>query len=280
MTMITNVRKSGLHSIAAIVSVTLAACSSSHQLPGVSVRPNDSGIEVRKIQSLEPGYLIGAGRTADGKLYPPDLPARVSVEIRRTQPLHNTEPRYFIPAAGQLQVASLEGLVSIPTNDGSILERWRTLLSSSLIQRSADLAELSEIPHMNAGRCFHGKLRKRVFPWGTAVLFLTSYVQGNTGGPVNNDMLVLVVQGLTNDQKYAVNGRFEIRHPELPDLDWEARFEGKRKNFSLDDESKEAEQWLDRQPDDSFQPSFGEYEKLLTALVIEGSTAEQVSENN
>jgi len=127
--------------------------------------------------------------------------------------------------------------------------------------------QLAEVPWMNAGRCFHGKLRGRSFPWGDAVLFLTSYVQGKTGGPVNNDMLVLVAQGLTRDGRYAVNARFEIHHPELPDSSWDERRRGLAV-FSIDDECEEAERWLDQQPDDAFEPAFAQYEQFLASLVI------------
>ena len=121
---------------------------------------------------------------------------------------------------------------------------------------------------MNAARAFHAKQRYRRFPWGKSVMFLTTYVQGGTGGPVNNDMLVLVVQGFTNDGKYAVNGRFEISHLMLPELDWKAEYAGKRMNFSIDDETDKAKRWLDEQPDDSFKPSFQQYEEFLNALEI------------
>ena len=128
--------------------------------------------------------------------------------------------------------------------------------------------QLSEIPWMNAGRCFHAKLQKHTFPWGKAILFLTSYVQGKTGGPVNNDMLVLVVQGLTFDGKYAVNGRFEIRHPRLPTNLWDERKRG-RAVFDIDHETEQAERWLNTQPDNSFSPTIETCISLLSALRIE-----------
>jgi len=127
---------------------------------------------------------------------------------------------------------------------------------------------------MNAARCFHAKARIVDFPWGRAVLFLTTYVQGPNDSPVNNDMLVLVVQGLTNDGRYAVSGHFDIRHPLLPDTMDDSRAKG-RAYFSLEGETEAAEAWLNRQPDDSFRPSFAQYEKLLASLEIK-STGEAV----
>ena len=120
---------------------------------------------------------------------------------------------------------------------------------------------------MNAAHCFYAKLRRRSYPWGEAVIFLTSYIQGKTGGPVNNDMLVLVLQGITNDGRYAVNAHLQISHPLLPDSSWDERRNG-RVIFSIDDQTREAEQWLDSQPDDSFSPHFCEYEKFFQSLSI------------
>jgi len=163
------------------------------------------------------------------------------------------------------------------------LGQWRSLLrSASLLDDQAQKmlyeTQLSEIPWINAGRCFHGKLRKRSFPWGDAVLFLTSYVQGSHGGPVNNDMLVLVAQGFTKDGRYAVNARFEIHHPKLPDSTWDERRHG-LVVFSIDDEREEAERWLDAQPDDSFVPTISQYEEFLSSLEISPGTPIKATKN-
>jgi hypothetical protein len=85
---------------------------------------------------------------------------------------------------------------------------------------------------------------------------------------VNNDMLVLVVQGFTHDGRFAVNGRFEIHHPQLPDSAEEKPTPGKR-FMDLDEPGDNAEKWLDAQLDESFSPSFQEYEAFLSALEIE-----------
>lgn len=104
------------------------------------------------------------------------------------------------------------------------------------------------------------------------MMFLTSYVQGGTGGPVNNDMLVLVVQGFTNDGRYAVKGHFEIHHPKLPNSAHDKSFAGKV-YFPIDDEGDRAEKWLDAQADSAFTPSFSQYEALLAALeILPGTT--------
>lgn len=254
----------------------LTGCADIETVPRVAVSDNDSGIEIRGIRESGPSCLIGGGLDMNGKALPPDLPSRAIIGVKRVEPLHNKEPRYFIPASGTVQVVSVERYSDY--GGFSVLKKWRDLLNEEDVpgadtQRMLFKDQIPEIPWMNAGRCFHAKLRKKRFPWGDAVLFLTTYVQGNTGGPVNNDMLVLVAQGLTNDGKYAVNAHFEIHHPSLPDSAWDERRSGKAV-FSIDDENEEAERWLDSQSDDSFAPSIGQYEVFLSSLVIsEGSPA-------
>ncbi|QIF00823.1 hypothetical protein [Roseimicrobium sp. ORNL1] len=263
--------KSLAHSLSIAAFACLCSCATTETIPRVAVQPNDSGIEVGTIQSHRPGWLIGMGGDVNGKPRDPDIPARTVIQVKRTRSIPY-KGGYFIRPSGALQVASIEHLSDYDKRAIESLGRWRDLLSSphplgDQEQRMLYQTQLSEIPWMNAGRCFHGKLRKRTFPWGDAVLFLTSYVQGSTGGPVSNDMLVLVVQGVTKDGRYAVNARFEIHHPKLPDSTWDERSKG-RAVFSINDECQNAERWLDGQPDDAFSPTFEQYELFLNSLEI------------
>lgn len=253
-----------------MVSIILTCCATTETVPRVAIRANNSGIELDKIVESGPSNLLRGSFSMNGKPIPPDIPSRTMIEVKRVRSLHNKEPRYFIRASGMVQVVSIERYSDY--NGTAPLGEWRNLLRSSIHlgendQKMLNETQLSEIPWINAGRCFHGKLRKVSFPWGDAVLFLTSYVQGRTGGPVNNDMLVLVAQGLTRDGKYAVNAHFEIHHPKLPDSSWNERRQG-RAVFSIEDECEQAERWLDEQPDDAFTPEIGQYEQFLSSLEI------------
>ena len=242
----------------------LTGCASHETLPSVRVEQNASSIKVTSVHRHGPTNLIENIGTS------PDVPAGISLRLRRIESLHNTEPRYFIPAAGTLQIVSLDHPETFKHLEETI-SQWKQLLKArppaSDARKVLYQGQLSETPWTDGGRCFHAKLRYRDFPWGDAILFLTTYVQGKTGGPVNNDMLVLVVQGITRDGCYAVNGRFEIHHPQLPDSLWDSHPNGKAV-FNLDEESDKAESWLDVQPDDSFSPTFAQYETFLRALKI------------
>jgi hypothetical protein len=259
-------RKYMLHRHALLMlclAAALSGCASVESTPKVSVLPNDSAIQIASTRDHGPEALLGA---IDA---PPDIPSGTTISFKRIEPLHNKEPRYFIPASGRLKIVSVENPKKY--NLKKNLDAWKTLLDTDIPHSEMHgrlEKQLSEIPWMNAGRCFHAKLQKYTFTWGKAILFLTSYVQGKTGGPVNNDMLVLVVQGLTFDGKYAVNGRFEIRHPRLPTNLWDERKRG-RAVFDIDHETEQAERWLNTQPDNSFSPTIETYISLLSALRIE-----------
>lgn len=244
-------------------------------LPDVKILPNESGLTIGDFNKHGPKYLLG-GIPLDqsGQPSPYDVPTGVWARAQRMESLHNTEPRYFIPASGSIQVVSVEKPAAYNTpykNFEAQLKQWKWLINSAPLnpetQAYLNQQQLSEIPWTNAGTCFYAKLRRRSFPWGTALLYLTSYVQGSTGGPVNNDMLVLVLQGITKDDRYAVNAHMEIRHTGLPDSLWDKRTEGLAV-FSIDDQTKAAERWLDVQPDDSFRPTFRQYEEFFDALRI------------
>src|SRR4051794_40459261 len=79
--------------------VFLTGCAT-ETIPRVRVKGNTSSIEMGGRQAHGPQELIGS----IGE--PPNIPSGVSISIRRLRPLHNKEPRYFIPASGRLQIVS------------------------------------------------------------------------------------------------------------------------------------------------------------------------------
>lgn len=255
--------------------VFFAGCATKETIPRISIEPNSSGLEVTEVRSHAPYNSFGGGRVK-GQQVPPDTPSGAGTTVIPTHPLFIKEKgRYFIPASGRLRVVSLEN--PRPYGYEKKIREWRELfgkgmrdgldVSETLYRRQF---ELSEIPSINAGRGIHAKLRFRTFPWGEAVIFLASYLQGITSGPVNNDMLILVVQGFTRDGRYAVNGHFKILHSKLPNTLWDEPQSGK-KYFAIMGANADVKKWLDSQPDDSFSPTFRQYEEFLGALRIEPS---------
>ncbi len=251
----------------------LVSCAHRETVPLVSVRPNDSGLKCGPFEFRAAYNLIGGRSYRDGKPNPPDVPPGVRAGVERVNPVRIGAGRYQVRASGGLVVVSVENIRKYPVTfrgGGNSLEELRTALwqEGAAEWRPGDGGK--EIPWMNAGRRFQAKSRTVSFPWGRASLSLVSYVQGATGGPVNNDGLVLSVQGLTNDGRYAVSGHFDIRHPLLPDTMDDEKQKGRR-SFDIDHQSAQAEAWLDQQRDESFQPAFGQYITFLSALDIRPS---------
>jgi len=216
-------------------TAVLTACRMAGGGSAISVMPNSSGIQLEGVKEHGPENLMGGG-TVDGKPVKPDVPAGLTAKVGRSRPALAPESGHPATVEGALQVVSLQpGEPGVPAP--SVIQSWRNLLqeggpSGLAAQDILYSSQQSEIPWANAGRCFHGKYRVKTFPWGKAVIFVTSYIQGKTGSPVNNKMLVLVVQGLTTDGMQAVNGRFGIRHPGLPDgLEWNPADDGKKVRF-------------------------------------------------
>lgn len=254
-----------LFCIVACYSLLATSCSTKvpkNGFPSLRVMPNASGLEIRELRTHGPESFLGSG--------PPILSSGVTAEFKRKENLHNMEARYFIAASGKLQIVSMEGPGA--ANYPALMSTWRGLFDTDLnfgspARTTLYQKQLSEIPWINAGRAFHAKLRSTTFPWGKALMFITTYVQGPGGGSVNNDMLVLVLQGFTNDGRFAVNGRFEIHHPQLPDSA-EEKPSAKKHFMDLDESGDAAEKWLDTQADESFYPSLQDYEALFSALEI------------
>ena len=241
-------------------------CASIERAPRVAVKPNNSGIKIGTIHQGSSRFRLGENPRTFSAPFPPEVPSLVAIEVKRFESLHNKEPRFFISASGLVQIVSVEPFSFYRESRERL---WNLLESPGVPRRLGRPYLIPEFPHVNGGNCFYGKLRKRSFPWGDAFLYLTTYVNGITGGPYNNDMLVLVAQGLTRDGRYAVNARLAIRHPKLPDSLWDERLKGKAV-FLIDEDWKDpkAEQWLDSQPNDSFTPTFGQYETFLSSLEI------------
>ncbi len=256
--------------VSLLAAYTLNSCATRDSRPVVRVLPNDSGLVCSDFAFRPPHNFLGEGWDMKGRKFPPDTPSGMRARVERSNPIRVKGSRYMVSASGSLAVVSIERPGDYRTKYYDMEEDIQRL-RRALTARAPEIARThkggDEIPWMNAGSCFQAKARVLDFPWGRGLLYLTTCVLGSTGAPVNNDMLVLVVQGLTTDGRYAVSGHFDIRHPRLPDTMDDDRAKG-RAIFALVDQDAAAEAWLNRQPGASFQPTLAQYEILLRALEI------------
>jgi hypothetical protein len=230
-------------------------------IPVVTVAPNSSDIQIKSTENHAQKNLI----IPDGS---PDIPSGVTISIELIHPPQYGKLHYSFPASGTLQVVNIEHPSAYNLDD--TIRSWKSILDGEKVPDQEALkmldSPLEEIPRINAARCLLAKVRCRTYPWGRAVLFLTCYENAISDEPVSNDILTLTVQGFTNDGRYAVNGRFEIHHPKLPGF-WPLRAR-KIVQFDVEKQGKQAEAWLNGQPDDAFQPTFAQYETFLQSLQI------------
>jgi hypothetical protein len=234
--------------------------------PILLLAPNSSGIALVRTELYGPKSLLGyLGAT-------PDIPSRTVASVERIHPTGALNA-----VLGGLCVTSIERPAAYDRGTirfADTIHKWKLLIDGeSMTNDEADKIlyqdQLDEIPWQDAGRRFPAKLRRRAFPWGKAVIFLTTgYAQGPMGGLVNNEMLTFVVQGITNNGRYGVNGHFAIHRPNLPNSAEDKNRNGKV-IFDIDKQGESAAKWLDTQPDDSFEPTFLQYETFLESLRIE-----------
>jgi len=201
---------------------------------------------------------------------PPDIPSQVVCQVKGAS---GATQRSNENAQGVVEVVSVERPAAYGLTE--LIRKWRSLIDAdggSAAETNAILydSQLIEIPYAGAGRASVAKIRRHSFPWGRAIMFLTTgYTQGPTGDtPVNSDSLQFIVQGFTNDGRYAVSCHFGIRQPRLPESADDKKLKGKV-IFNWDKEDKEAAKWLDTQADDSFEPTPERYETFLESLRIE-----------
>lgn len=241
------------------MAMSLVSCAV--RMPEVSVLPNKSGIECSSF-SFVPEHNLRGGMSQN-----PDVPPAMVAKITHLKPIQTKAERYMIAPAGMLRVVSLEQPHRFPECESNRKELLQMMKDhGSHIGR---YNRVPETPGANASQMFFGKSKVQEFPWGKGFVFLTTYINAKTGCLVNNDMLVLTLQGVTTDERFAVSGRFAIRHPKLPE-DMHDKRGGPFVAFAIDDnrDRVRAEAWLDRQPDDSFQPSISCYMEMLSQLKI------------
>jgi hypothetical protein len=241
-----------------------SSCASRENVPAITMGTPPDSIRVGRFVPFGPyDTIVGE---ATGKVT--DNPPGVKAEVQTVSPARSNPGTYRIMPPGVLRVMNIEN-PSRFTQIGKAVSTWQNILDRKNAQLIKSGGQLAELPWMNAAQCFHAKARVLDLPWGKAGVFLTSYVQGRHGGPVNNDELTLVVQGISKDGRHFVSAHFAIRHPGLPDDALDEHHKG-RTYFPIDDtDDGRAEAWLDQQADESFAPGLNEVEAMLAGLKIE-----------
>jgi hypothetical protein len=128
--------------------------------------------------------------------------------------------------------------------------------------------EVPILPVMNAAQLIHARVEYLAFGGGEGVGFLTQF--GQDAWPINDQGLVYVFQGLTDDHERYISGIFPIGTDLLPDDAAEA-LDGEFNAFgdAFRVYSQGIEIMLDASPGDAFSPDLSLLLALLRSITIE-----------
>ena len=126
--------------------------------------------------------------------------------------------------------------------------------------------EFPALPMQNAAQAIHAQIHYVDFENGRGVRFLTQYNQ--EARPINNQELVYVFQGLSDDGLHGVTAYFPVTHPSLPagpqmsEADYQALAQ------NVEARMAEAARALNESRADTFVPSLATLDDLVQSLHI------------
>jgi uncharacterized protein YraI len=170
---------------------------------------------------------------------------------------HNSAEILIYPTSGfgsqdRLDVTANERLHAL----GQLLEE----------QPSGLVSEFPALPLNNAAQAIHAQIHYLEFQNGRGVRFLTQYNQ--EARPINNQELVYVFQGITEDGLHGVTAYFPVNHPSLPDGPQMSDADYQDLMQNLDARLEEATHLLDDSTADSFFPSLALLDDVIQSLQI------------
>jgi uncharacterized protein YraI/WD40 repeat protein len=131
---------------------------------------------------------------------------------------------------------------------------------------SGFVREFPALPLNNAAQVIHAQIHYLDFQTGRGVRFLTQYNQ--EARPINNQELVYVFQGLTEDGLHGVTAYFPVNHPSLPDGPQMSDADYQDLMQNLDARLAEATHALNDSRADSFSPSLTLLDDVIQSLQI------------
>lgn len=117
--------------------------------------------------------------------------------------------------SAEIFVYPTSGFGSQDWMDVTANERMHTLEQLLAAQPSGFVSEFPALPLNHAAQVIHAQILYLDFQNGRGVRFLTQHNQ--EARPINNQELVYVFQGITEDGLHGVTACFPVNHPSLPD---------------------------------------------------------------
>ena len=145
-----------------------------------------------------------------------------------------------------IEVAEVAELLKVKPGMQDIVDRLKAMLASDTADDGT--VQMPYLSETNAGQALSSNHRLVNFKNGKGLRYITFMTQGI--GPINNDYLLYIYQGITADGKYYVSATMPISAKALPDPATVTNFMN-----DVDGYYKSVSDLLDQQPDDAFTPA-------------------------
>lgn len=239
--------------ILALLSLLLAGCATSDPdyLKKISLDISSTHLE-KKSDDIQPGKT-----TATPGPFPDDFPTSRVIVFRDKRPYEifaSGKSIYAFPAWNVVRFYDLSGISKSRT-----ISRYLGALKQALHERrdaralETPYTSLPDYPCRNAGHLVQEKVQYVDFPWGKGVFYLCAFTQGPGNFP-NNDELIYLFQGLSNDHLVYVSADFRVT----------SRLISRTKAPSIDEASSSINraattlaEKLNQEPDNAFSPHLG-----------------------
>jgi hypothetical protein len=165
-----------------------------------------------------------------------------------------------------LMVYNLNEFGSFATGDQYARERVAQFQALATKRSSTINDTIPVIPPINAGQIIRAQVQWLDFGSGIGVRFLTQYNQA--ANPINNEGLVYIFQGITNDGLHGVTAVFPLDAAGLPD--GPAMEEPAYTAFieNIEAEMTAVIEHLNAAPDSDFDPSLSQLDALVQSINI------------
>ena len=168
---------------------------------------------------------------------------------------------------GKIDVFSTQEYESLAGD--RISKEINSLKKSLSVHPKDSSSPLPMLPMVMAAEVFHSQVKYIKFQNGEGLRFVTQFASDVS--PVTNDRIIYTFQGITSDGAYYINATFRENNGILA-----ANYDDfmKSQDFNKFNENYQSymantQEKLNQQPDDSFNPSLGSLDTMISSLKID-----------
>jgi hypothetical protein len=230
------------------------------------------GVQLHVPVDVASGVHVGVAPASDAMGEP--YPAYVEFTLANYISRNRLKPQIRVYPVDELSVSG-----------NQIVQELRKLLAERPTTLQIGIG-IPILPPLHAGQLTDAQIQYLTFANGSGIRVLTQFAQD--AGPINNEDLVYVFQGLTNDERYYVSAFLPVSAPFLPDHvddpDTVPAVDGvsfpKFNSTSFNSEYASYQQAikhkLDTTPPEEFSPALSKLDDLVASLQV-GSTNQEAA---